>query len=57
MMLAADHIQAGSPDPKRIEHTLDGMLSFCFDPAMLLPASSRVGPYRLKNSGSISRAQ
>ena len=22
-------------DPKRIEHMLDGMLDFCFDPAML----------------------
>lgn len=23
-------------DPQRIEHTLDGMLDFCFDPSMLI---------------------
>lgn len=25
-----------SRDPQRIEHTLDGMLDFCFDPSMLI---------------------
>ena len=29
-------IHAHSRDANHIEHTLDGMLSFCFDPAMLL---------------------
>lgn len=28
-------LKAQSRDPQRIEHVLDGMLDFCFDPAML----------------------
>lgn len=29
-------LKAQSRDPQRIEHTLDGMLDFCFDPSMLI---------------------
>lgn len=29
-------LKAQSRDPQRIEHTLDGILDFCFDPSMLI---------------------
>lgn len=29
-------VRTRSTDVRRIEHTLDGLLDFCFDPAMLL---------------------
>jgi len=29
-------LQSKCRDPQRIEHTLDGILDFCFDPGMLL---------------------
>lgn len=31
----ADILHTQNRDPRRIEHLLDGMLDFCFDPAML----------------------
>ena len=30
-----DILRTQCRDPQRIEHTLDGMLDFCFDPGML----------------------
>lgn len=33
--IVEDIVRAGSTDVRRIEHTLDGLLGFCFDPEAL----------------------